>query len=104
MFDITENDVKAVYEALKDRYDLVLTNAYALDEGYTEDCLVLVGKARGLVLELYEDGGDFVLDVMNAEQTAGTHWHPNDVEAAVGYVAEFMEGRREYPLIPYRIH
>ena len=53
MFNITENDVKAVYEALKDRYDLVLINAYALDEGYTEDCLVLVGKAHGQIIQLY---------------------------------------------------
>lgn len=104
MFDITEQDVKAVYEQLKDRYDLTLTNAFSLDEGYEEDCPVLVGKAHGLVLELYEDGGMFVLDVMNAEQTAGTHWHPNDVAAAAAYVVEFMEGKRDYPLIPYRQH
>lgn len=104
MFDITENDVKAVYEQLKDRYALTLTNAFALDEGYTEDCLVLVGKAHGLVLELYLDGDMFVLDVMNAEQTAGTHWHPYDVEAAVADVEKFMDGRRDYPLTPYRQH
>ena len=93
--------MKAVYEALKDRYDLVLTNAYALNEGYTEDCLVLVGKAHGQIIELYEWGGDFVLDVMDEAQTKGTHWHPNDVETAVEDIAEFMEGKRDYPLSPF---
>lgn len=102
MFDLTENDVKAVYEALKDRYDLILTNAFSLDEGYSEDCLVLVGKAHGQIIELYEWGGDFVLDVMDAEQTKGTHWHPNDVESAASYIVEFMDGKSDYEMYPFK--
>ena len=37
MFDSTVDDVMAVYEQLKDRYDLVLTTTSALDEGFTID-------------------------------------------------------------------
>ncbi len=50
----------------------------------------LVGKAHGQIIELYEDGGDFILDVMDAEQTKGTHWHPNDVEGAIGYITSII--------------
>lgn len=102
MFDITENDVKAVYEQLKDQYPLILTTTAALDEGFTVDCPIIVGKAHGQVIELYEDGGDFVLDVMDAAQTMGTHWHPNDVESAVAYIGEFMDGKSDYQLSPFK--
>lgn len=102
MFDITVNDVLEVYGQLKDRYDLVLTTTSALDEGFTVDCPIIVGKAHGQIIELYEDGGVFVLDVMNAEKTKGTHWHPNDVEGAVDYIVEFMEGKSDYEMYPFR--
>ena len=102
MFRITVDDVLAVYEQLKDRYALVLTTTSVLDEGFTVDCPIIVGKAHGQIIELYEDGGYFVLDVMDAEQTKGTHWHPNDVEGAVGYIVEFMEGKSDYEMFSFR--
>ena len=101
MFGITVDDVIKVFDQLKDRYDLILTTTSALDEGFTIDCPIIVGKAHDQVIELYEDGGDFVLDVMDAEQTMGTHWHPNDVERAVHYIVEFMEGRSDYQMYPF---
>ena len=102
MFGITADDVRAVYDRLKDRYDMVLTTTFALNEGFTVDCPILVGKAHGQIIELYEDGGDFVLDVMDAEQTKGTHWHPNDVENAADHIVEFMEGKSDYKMYPFR--
>ena len=102
MFGITVEDVIAVYEQLKDRYNLVLTTTSALDEGFTVDCPIIVGKAHDQIIELYEDGGDFVLDVMDAKQTKGTHWHPNDVEGAVDDIVEFMEGKSDYKMYPFR--
>ena len=102
MFDMTDENVLAVYEQLKDTYDLVLTTTSALDEGFTIDCPIIVGKAHGQILELYSDGDMFVLDVMDAEQTKGTHWHPNDVDSAAEYIVEFMEGKSDYELYPFR--
>ena len=102
MFGITADDVRAVYDRLKDRYDMVLTTTFALNEGFTVDCPILVGKAHGQIIELYEDGGDFVLDVMDAEQTKGTHWHPNDVENAADDIVEFMEGKSDYKMYPFQ--
>lgn len=102
MFCITIDDVLEVYEQLKDRYALVLTTTSALDEGFTVDCPIIVGKAHGQIIELYEDGGDFILDVMNAEQTKGTHWHPYDVESAIDDIVEFMEGKSDYKMSPFK--
>ena len=101
MFGITTDDVLAVFEQLKERYDLVLTTTFALNEGFTVDCPIIVGKAHGQIIELYKDGSYFILDVMDEEQTKGTHWHPNDVEGAVGYIVEFMEGKADYKMYPF---
>ena len=102
MFDITVDDVLAVYEQLKDRYALILTKTSALDEGFTVDCPIIVGKAHSQIIELYKDGGDFILDVMDEEQTEGTHWHPNDVGGAIDDIVEFMEGKSDYRMYPFK--
>ena len=102
MSDIAADYVLEVYERLKDRYNLVLTTTSALNEGFTIDCSIIVGKVHGQIIELYdEDGGFFVMDVMNAEQTKGTHWHPYDVEDAVNCIVEFMEGKADYKMHPF---
>lgn len=91
----------AVYERLKDRFDLTLTTTAALNEGFTVDCPIIVGKAHGYVLELYLDGDLFVLSVMNEAQTKGTHWHPNHVDCAVNDITAFMEGTIDCSLQPF---
>ena len=98
MFD---KDVLAVYEILKDRYDLTLTTSTAVDDGFTIDCPIIVARAHGLILWLYSDGDVFVLDVIDEGQRKGTHWHPYDVESAVENIAEFMDGRSDYHLSPF---
>lgn len=102
MFCMTDKNVLEVYAQLKDKYGLILTTTYALDEGFTIDCPIIVGKAHGQIIELYSDGDMFILDVMDAEQTKGTHWHPNDVDSAVEHIVKFMEGKSDYELYPFR--
>ncbi len=101
MFGITTEDLRAVYEQLRDKYSLLWTTTAELDEGFDGDFPVIVGKSHGQIIELYEAGGDFVLDVMNEAQTKGTHWHPNTVAAAVADIAEFMDGKSDYKLYPF---
>ena len=101
MCGMTDEKVLEVYAQLKDKCDLILTTTAALNEGFTIDCPILVAKAQGQILELYSDGDMFVLDVMDAEQTKGTHWHPYDVDAAVEDIVEFMEGNSDYELYPF---
>lgn len=101
MFGI--DNVLKVYKQLKEEYDLVLTTTATLDEGFTVDSPILVGKAHGQIIELYDDGGGFVMDVMDAEQTKGTHWHPYDVKSAVDDIVHFMEGKSDYEMHPFRL-
>lgn len=97
----SEDDLKVIYEQLKDRYALVFTNTADLDEGFTVDCPILVGKAHGQIMELYLDCEMFVMDVMDIEQTKGTHWHPNDAEHAIACITAFMEGKDDYEMYPF---
>jgi hypothetical protein len=103
LFNNTDDDLKAIYEQLKSRYELVLTNTADLDEGFTVDCPILVGKAHGQIIELYLDCEMFVMDVMDAEQTKGTHWHPYDVEHAIKCIVEFMDGKSDYVMSPFNL-
>ena len=64
LYNNTDDDLKAIYEQLKDRYELVLTNTADLDEGFTADCPILVGRAHGQIIELYLDCEMFVLDII----------------------------------------
>ena len=99
---MTDKNVLETYEQLKDNYDVILTTTAALDEGFTIDCPIIVGKAHGQIVQLYSDGAMFVLDVMDAEQTKGTHWHPISVEDAKRDIITFMEGKNDYELYLFR--
>ena len=103
MYANTDDDLKAIYEQLKNQYELVLTNTIALDEGFTVDCPILVGKAHGQIMQLYLDCEMFVMDVMDAAQTKGTHWHPSGVESAIEYIVEFMDGKSDYEMYPFKL-
>ena len=98
MFEITDNDVLVIYEQLKDRYDLTLTNTLSLNEGFTIDCPIIIGKAHGQIIQLYVCETIFVMDVLNDEKTMCTHWHPYDVDMAANDISEFMDGKNDYPL------
>ena len=102
MFGMTDEQVLEVFAQLKGKYDLILTTTAALDEGFTIDCPIIVGKAHGQILELYSDGDMFVMDVMDDQQTKGTHWHPDDVDTAIEDITEFMDGKEDYKLHPFR--
>lgn len=95
---ITEKDLLAVYEQVKERCGVILTTTDALDDGFTVDCPIIVGQAHGQSMWLYAYEDMFVMDVMDGEKTKGTHWHPHTVEDAVRDMAEFMDGKRDYRL------
>ena len=100
MFE-TEYDLQMVYDRLKDRYLVELTNSYAVDDGFTVDIPILVCSHHGQILWLYDEGSLLVLDVFDEAQTRGTHWHPLDEQSAIEDITEFMEGRDDYPLQPF---
>ena len=80
-----------IYEQLKDRYPLIRTNAFALDDGFTEDMPVLVGRNNDAECWLYEWGGDFVFSVEIPGMPYRDHRHPQSIDEAVLAVIGFME-------------
>ena len=98
----TEQDVYNVYEQLKNKYDLVLTTTAKLNEGFIIDCPIIVGKAHDQIIELYECDGMFVMIVKDSEENEGTHWHPREINDAINDIVEFMNGKLDYRLHPYK--
>lgn len=45
----------------------------------------------------------FVLDMMDAEQTKGSHWHPSDIKSAIEDIVEFMDGKSDYEMYPFKL-
>ena len=62
----------------------------------------IVGKTHGQIIELYSDGDMFIVDVMDETQTKGTHRYPNNVGSTVECIVEFMEGKTDYEMYPFK--
>ena len=105
-----KHDLDIIYDQLKGRFDLVLTNTFALDDGYTWDMKVIRGKSILGRFDLYKEDDDdnqFVFSVeytnprkLNCHLADGkyTHWHPQSVEQAINDVVAFMEGTHKFLL------
>ena len=86
-----QNDLEFIYEQLKDKYDLVLTNAFALNAGFHADIRVLTGKSLLGIFYLYKDADpEFILEV-DCSDGARAHWHPDSREDALQDVFDFMD-------------
>ena len=95
---MNQKSLKPAYEALKDEYDLVLTNTFALENGaedFREDFEILCGKSPAGTFQIWHDGALFIFDVDKADGTY-THWHPSDLDEIIADIREFMQGRCEY--------
>ncbi len=98
------NDIEIIYERLKDKYNLVLTNSLALDDGYTWNVPIIVGESGSRRFHLYADkdtlepfGVEFVFSVEyekcgEPSEKCHTHGHPQDIEDAIDFVERFMAG------------
>lgn len=40
------NDIELTSDKVKDKYNLILTNSFALNEGFTRDVPVIYGESR----------------------------------------------------------
>lgn len=98
--DMTEKDLFTVYERLKDRYPMTVTNTLSAHKCFRMDVPILIANAHDRILWLYVDAGEFVFDVMSSDCSMGTHWHPMTTEQALQDVTAFMEGTEEYPMYP----
>ena len=93
-------DLFLIYQQLKDRYNLKLTNAFSLDAGFLVDCQVLFGQSAHNKFYLYHDGVMAILDIENKEGTMADHWHPDNTQEALQMVVEFMEETCEFDWWP----
>ena len=108
------NDIELIYDKVKDKDNLILTNSLALNEGFTWNVPIIYGEAEHGRFWLYADedvpephGIEFVFSVEYEKQKriwfrkhmvkCGTHWHPQTIEQAIKDVDDFMLGKR--PLI-----
>lgn len=90
----TQLDVAAVYEALKDRFPLTLTHAFALENGetdYDDDYVIVFGTSSAGTFQLYDNSLYGVFDVDKADGSYA-HWHPSHVAEAVEDIIAFMQG------------
>ena len=101
-----KNDIQFIYNRLKDKHALILTNAGALKEmGFTIDVPILYGESKLGKFWLYAEEPHscdctFVFDVEYEKRTwfrkrlvkCFTHWHPRSIEQAIDDVDKFMSG------------
>ena len=90
--------IKPAYDQLKDQYDLVLTNTFALKNGYEdfrEDFEIICGESSAGKFQIYHNGCSFIFDVDKADGTY-THWHLADIDGLIEDIREFMHGRCKY--------
>ena len=89
------NDIELIYDKVKDKYDLTLTNSFALNEGFSWDVPIICGESQQGRFWLYADkntknphGVQFVFSLPDLQ----THGHPQSIEDAITFVEKFMSG------------
>ena len=86
----SHGDVYAVYEMLKDRYNVNIDDSKAVNDGYSGHFPLLHGTAQNKEFHFYLYGGLFVLSCENSKGYHD-HWHPLSVDEAVASIAELYE-------------
>lgn len=102
------NDIELIYEKVRDRQDVLLTNTFDLNEGFEWNVPVICGETQQGKFWLYADenvsepyGFEFVFSVEYEKRTrfrkrlvkCHTHWHPQTIEQAIADVEDFMDGK-----------
>lgn len=82
------DDLRYIYDQLKDKYPLTFTNTFALDEGFTEDIPIICGKAVDRTFRLYWDDSDFVFSYEMPGRK--NHGHPQDTAEAIAFIESFF--------------
>ena len=93
-------DLILIYQQLKDRYNLKLTNAFSLNAGFREDFQVLFGQSAKNKFYLYHDDVIAIFDIENQAGTLADHWHPDNAQEAMQMVVDFMEDTCEFDWWP----
>ncbi len=99
------NDIERIYNELKDKHKLLLTNTFALNDRFTCDVPVIYGEAEQGRFWLYEDKDVLDYGIMQFVflveykkkacfrkrlKTFRVHWHPETIGQAIEEVNDFM--------------
>lgn len=93
-------DLSLIYQQLKGKYHLELTNAFSLNAGFLKDFQVLFGQSSHNKFYLYDDGMIAIFDIENLAGTLADHWHPDNTQEAMQMVVDFMEETCEFDWLP----
>lgn len=88
-----KSDLRQLYELLKEDFPLKLTNALAVDDGFTDDFPLLYGKYSKQDFWLYDYCDEWVFSYGVTEASTRGHTHPQSIEEAEEYIREFMSGK-----------
>lgn len=92
-------DLKFIYDQLKNDYDLVFTTTYALNDGYTIDVPVIRGTGADRRFDLYKEDDLYVFSAEIFEKSPDEkyfHSHPVNTEIAIIWIKEFMSGKNDF--------
>lgn len=87
---MSQSPLQQVFRLLNHRCPVTLTNAFSVDDGFTEDFPIIVGRNSSAAFWLYDDGGEFVFSYEVPGTSYHNHGHPQSVEEAVAAVVDFM--------------
>lgn len=93
MFDITTDDLKAIYEHLRNRYPISLTSSFSMGFKSNIDFPILHGQSDLGRFNLFFDDVSFAFYAMRDDGEVFAHWHLQTLIEAEKTVADFMEGR-----------
>ena len=86
-------ELEFIYEKLNGTYNLLFTNTYALNDGYTIDVPVIRGISVDRRFDLYKEDDLFVFSVEFFDKSGEdkySHSHPYDVNDAIKHIEKFM--------------
>jgi len=86
----SHGEIYAIYERLKDKYDVRIDDSKDVDDGFSSHFPVLHGTTKSGVFWLYLYGDLFVLSVDNANGYHD-HWHPQSADEAFSDIIDLFE-------------
>lgn len=81
-----------IYDQLRKSFPVILTTAFAVDDGFTENMPVIVGQSGTADFWLYLYDDEFVLSCAVPGRTYRSHSHPQNIEEAVQQITDLMAG------------
>lgn len=88
---ITEGDLKFVFDRVKSLAPVRWSQSQAEDDGFKENFPIIAGNVNGRIFWLYEYGGDFVFSFEDDRyKNMHNHTHPQNTEEAIELILDYV--------------